>query len=133
MQRNAHPHERALTRQPGGAHAATLHVAGREQGIEQPANDLLGSTGVGFDGVGVEVYIGVITGLNQPTLESLIASLRPKRLMDYVKQACNDEEKKLVDSNESWFIDLKKEMILEIKGEDESDGDGQPASEAAKQ
>jgi hypothetical protein len=74
-----------------------------------------------MDNVGCEMYIGVITGLNQPTLESLIASLRPKRLMDYIKQACNDEEKKLIDANEPWFAKLKAEMILEIKGDDEED------------
>jgi len=85
------------------------------------------------DGIGVDVYIGVITGLNQPTLESLIASLRPKRLMDYVKQACSDEEKKLVDANELWFQTLRKEMVLEIKGDEEPDGDGQPAPETPKQ
>lgn len=74
-----------------------------------------------MDGVGCDMYIGVITGLNQPTLESLIASLRPKRLMDYIKQACTEEEKKLIDANEAWFAKLKAEMILEIKGEDEEE------------
>ena len=84
------------------------------------------------DGLGVDVYIGVVTGLNQPTLESLIASLRPRRLMDYVKQACTDEEKKLVDANELWFQTLRKEMVLEIRGDEEPEGDGQPAPEATK-
>ena len=71
------------------------------------------------DKLGVDLFIPILTGLNQPTLEGLIANLPHQVVMGEVKVVCTIDEQKLVDENDAWFKKLRQEMILELKGEDD--------------
>jgi len=73
------------------------------------------------DKIGVKKFLPIITGLNQETLEGLLANLPPEVLMSEVKQVCTDEEKKLVDENKPWFEEFRKEMIALLDEEEEEE------------
>ena len=75
------------------------------------------------DGIGPEAFVSIVEGLNQPTLEGLLASLRPERTMQYVKEAMDDNEKKLVDANTEWFKQLRAEMIELVKSQTEEEAE----------
>lgn len=67
------------------------------------------------DKLGAEAFMPVVTGMRQETLEGLLANLPHTIVMKYVKEVCNDEEKKLVDENETWFKEFRKHMIDFVK------------------
>jgi len=73
------------------------------------------------DKLGVDAFVPIVEGLNQPTLEGLLANLPTAALMRYVKEACTEEEKKLIDGNTEWFKGLRKAMIDYLKDDDEED------------
>lgn len=73
------------------------------------------------DNLGVRAFMPVVTGLNQPTLEGLMANVPARVVMDEVKMTCNEEEAKLVDANEPWFVEFRKAMIAVLKEEEEDE------------
>jgi len=73
------------------------------------------------DKLGVDTFIPIVEGLNQPALEGLLANLPAPAIMRYVKEACTDEEKKLIDENAEWFRELRKAMIEFLKPDDEEE------------
>jgi hypothetical protein len=76
--------------------------------------------------LGVDLFMPIILGVDQPALEALIANIPTTALMNAVKSACTPDEKKVIDSNKQWFEELKKAMIEEIQAdaEDEDDEEG---------
>lgn len=73
------------------------------------------------DKIGVRSFMPVVTGLNQPTLEGLLANVPHQVVMSEIKQVCSDDEAKLIDENEAWFSLFRKEMIEVIKESEEDD------------
>lgn len=73
------------------------------------------------DGLPTTIFVNFVTGLNQPTLEALIAGLKPYKLMDQIKRICNPEEQKIVDANLPWFETLRKKMIKLATDEEAED------------
>lgn len=74
------------------------------------------------DKIGVRSFMPVVTGLNQPTLEGLLANVPHQVVMSEIRQVCSDDEVKLIDENEAWFAEFRKEMIEVLKeGEDDED------------
>jgi hypothetical protein len=73
------------------------------------------------DKIGVRAFLPVVTGLNQPTLEGLLANLPHQVVMGEIKQVCSDDEVKLIDENEDWFIKFRKEMIEILKEAEEEE------------
>jgi hypothetical protein len=81
------------------------------------------------DKIGVKGFLPVVTGLNQPTLEGLLANVPHQIVMNEVKQVCSDDEAKLVDENEEWFIKFRQEMIEVLREEEEEEEE--PSTTAA--
>jgi hypothetical protein len=83
--------------------------------------------------LGVESYLKFIFELNQPALEGIIANLDHIDLMDEIKQACTEEEAKLIDENEAWFKEFSDVMLQEWQNrdsEDEEEADEEEGEEA---
>jgi hypothetical protein len=76
------------------------------------------------DKIGVRSFMPVVTGLNQPTLEGLLANVPHQVVMGEIKQVCSEEEAKLIDENEAWFSLFRKEMIEVIKESEEDEDEG---------
>ena len=79
------------------------------------------------DKIGVRSFMPVVTGLNQPTLEGLLANVPHQVVMSEIKQVCSDDEAKLIDENEAWFSLFRKEMIEVIKESEEEDDEEAPS------
>lgn len=75
------------------------------------------------DKLGVKSFMPVVTGLNQPTLEGLLANVPHQVVMSEIKQVCSDDEAKLVDENEPWFLKFRQEMIEVLKESEEDEDD----------
>lgn len=84
----------------------------------QIKDGLLGSL---EEGIKPTIFARTIEGLQQDTLEGMIATIPVKKLMIYVKEACTPEEQKLVDANEPWFKGLKIHFIELLSEEDEEE------------
>jgi hypothetical protein len=79
------------------------------------------------DKIGVRSFMPVVTGLNQPTLEGLLANVPHQVVMGEIKQVCSEDEQKLIDENEAWFSLFRKEMIEVIKeSEEDEDEESSP-------
>lgn len=78
------------------------------------------------DKIGVRSFMPVVTGLNQPTLEGLLANVPHQVVMGEIKQVCADDEAKLIDENEAWFAEFRKEMIEVIKESEEDEDEETP-------
>ncbi len=75
---------------------------------------------------GVKTFLPLVA--SQPALVSLLACLEPSDVIDEVKQACNEDDKKIIDSDPAWFVALQDEMVKEAQaivdgGDDDDDGD----------
>ena len=69
---------------------------------------------------GVQKFIPMITALNNPGIEAMIANLEPETLMKIIKSMCKPEEKKLIDDNPDWFKELSEEMNILLEEEEDS-------------
>jgi actin-related protein len=87
------------------------------------------------DGLGVEMYLPILLGFDQPALEGLIANLPPTVVAAEVKKACSPPEAELVDKNQEWFKALRAAMIEELRNtdddEDDEEEEGEEEEEAA--
>ena len=73
------------------------------------------------DNLGPEFFVPVITGLNQETLNAVLANMRPTRLMEHLKAACTPEEMELIDKNEDWFKTFRLQLQEYMQGYDEDE------------
>lgn len=80
------------------------------------------------DNLGVKSFLPVVTGLNQPTLEGLLANVPHQVVMNEIKMVCTDDEARLVDMNEEWFVKFRQEMIKVLKEEEEEEEVSSPGS-----
>jgi hypothetical protein len=86
------------------------------------------------DKIGVRSFMPVVTGLNQPTLEGLLANVPHQVVMSEIRQVCNEAEAKLIDENEAWFSQFRKEMITVLKdSQDDEDEETEAEAEAKVQ
>jgi hypothetical protein len=73
------------------------------------------------DNLGAEFFVPVITGLNQETLNAVLANMRPTRLMEHLKAACTPEECAIIDKNEEWFKSFRLQLQDYLQGYDEEE------------
>ncbi len=73
------------------------------------------------DNLGPEFFVPVITGLNQDTLNAVLANMRPARLMEHLKAACTPEECAVIDKNEDWFKGFRLQLQDYLQGYDEDE------------
>jgi hypothetical protein len=82
--------------------------------------------------LGVDMFIDIILGLDQPVMNSLMVNLPPQFVANAVAQVCTPEEKNIIAANMDWFVELKKLMIEELSGDDDDDDAEDGASPASK-
>ncbi len=78
------------------------------------------------DKLGVDMFIDIILGLDQPVMNSLMVNLPPQFVANAVAQVCTPEEKAVIAANMDWFVELKKLMIEELSGDDDEGEDEAP-------
>jgi len=83
------------------------------------------------DKVGHDIFVDLVLGLEQDTLNGLLASLPPQAVMREIKRVCAAEDQKLIDENEAWFVQLRKE-IIEAMRDAREESEGEAAPEPAK-
>jgi hypothetical protein len=84
------------------------------------------------DKLGVDLFIDFIYEFDLPGIDKMIAMMPAQVLMSFVKSACSEDEKKIMDANAAWFVELKKKMLEEIQSEDEEEEDEEIIDEQVK-
>lgn len=84
------------------------------------------------ENLGAELFVDFIYDFDLPGVDKMIAMLPPAVLMNFVKTACTDEEKKIIDQNLKWFEDLKRLMLEEVRSSEEEEDDEEALDEAVK-
>lgn len=73
------------------------------------------------DKLGVDMFVDFLYDLDIPAIDKAIAMLPPQALMMFIKAACTEDEKKIIDANGAWFMELRNAVLEDLREEAEGD------------